>query len=94
MKLFATLKNERGGKKSTGDDTRIQIELTYGNKVVGTIGLYAIIDDTKDGYRIIFQDETGGNVIKELEKGKDLKDVCEHIKKNGPYFTGQCPICS
>lgn len=81
MKLYATIKNERGGKKGTGDDTRILIELSYGNKVVGEIGLYAIIDNEKEGYRIVFKDDTNNiaKVIKEVEKGKTQNDkVCKH----------------
>ena len=74
MKLFATIKNERGGKKSTSDDTRIIVELSYKNKVLGTIGLYAIIDDKKEGYRIVWNNYDAGynpnNVLRELEEDK------------------------
>lgn len=77
MKLHIDIKNERGGKKGTSDDTRILTELYYGNKLVGTIGLYSIIDDKVEGYRIVFNDPEKGysdkNVIKELEKGKIQK---------------------
>lgn len=58
MKLYATLKNERGGKKSTSDDTRIQVELTYKNKVVGTVGLYSVWDGKEElGYRVVWHDD-------------------------------------
>lgn len=60
MKLFATVKNNRGGKKSTSDDTRILVELSYGNKMLGTVGLYAIIDEKKEGYRVVWQEEGKG----------------------------------
>jgi len=71
MKLYATLKNERGGKKSTGDDTRILVELSYKNKIVGTIGLYSIRDEGQDlGYRVLLDRE----VIREEEKSKKQKD--------------------
>ena len=76
MKLFATIKNERGGKKSTGDDTRILIELTYKNKVVGEVGLYRIWDNGEDlGYRVVWKDETtrGPNRIIREEEGKKQK---------------------
>ena len=73
MKLSATLRNNRGGQKVTADDTRILIDLRYGNKAIGTIGVYAIIDDKVDGYRILLDNE----VIKEVEKGKQQK--AEHI---------------
>ena len=59
MKLYATIKNNRQGKKGTGDDTRIITELSYKNKVVCTIGLYAIIDDKKEGYRVVWDDGRG-----------------------------------
>ncbi len=57
MRLFATLKNERGGKKSTSDDTRILVELAYKNKIVGTVGLYNVHHEGKDlGYRVVWHD--------------------------------------
>ena len=65
-KLYATLKNERGGKKSTSDDTRILVELSYKNKIVGTVGLYAIKDDKVEGYRVLW----GNNVLEEQESAK------------------------
>lgn len=72
MKLFTTLKNERGGKKSTSDDTRILVELSYKNQIVGEIGIYSIVDNGKDiGYRVVFYDRPNssvGTVIKEKEQ--------------------------
>jgi hypothetical protein len=75
MKLYATLKNERGGKKSTGDDTRILVELSYKNKIVGTVGLYVIKDwptGQEVGYRITLDNE----VIREEEQ--KMQDTCKH----------------
>lgn len=92
MKLYAILKNERGGKKSTGDDTRLQIELSYGNKLIGTIGLYAIRDGGEDlGYRVLYNNK----VIDEVErkKGKKQNGECE---EGGNHFTtrqGNEEIC-
>ena len=82
MKLYATIKNNRGGKKSTGDNTRILIELSYGNKMLGTIGLYSIIDDKKEGYRIVWQEDGKGfnssqKPILELETTKAIKQKGE-----------------
>jgi hypothetical protein len=87
MKLYATLKNERQGKKSTGDDTRILIELSYKNKIIGTIGLYAIIDDKIEGYRMLLDDE----VIREEEytKGKTQTDkvcYCDEAGLSAPHL--------
>ena len=75
MKLYATIKNERGGKKSTGDDTRVLVELTYKNKVVGEVGLYSVFNENEDlGYRVVFQDTKGRDeVIKEEVKGTSKK---------------------
>lgn len=92
MKLYATVKNERGGKKSTGDDIRILIELTYGNKIVGEIGLYAINNDKVKGYRIVWKDPDKGfnpnNILKEEEKGITLKGkICEITRCNTPRVT-------
>jgi len=89
MKLYATIKNERGGKKSTGDDTRILIELTYKNKIIGEVGLYRIFEGKEDlGYRVVWKDETGGmgKVIREEEGKKQndkLPNQCEDCKKAG-----------
>ncbi len=69
MKLCATVKNERGGRKTTADNTRIQVELTYGNRIIGTMALYAIIDDKVDGYRVLWNNK----IIEEIEKDKSQK---------------------
>jgi hypothetical protein len=96
MKLNATLKNNRGGKKNTADDTRILIELSYKNKIVGEIGLYAIIDDKVEGYRIVWNDPDKGfsdnNVLKEIVKGKTQKDGCEHDELYYKYGA-KCSKC-
>lgn len=90
MKLYATVKNERGGKKSTGDDTRILVELSYKNKVVGTVGLYAILGtnlkgEDVSGYRVVWSDERGynheKNTIREEEiTAQKINDKCGHPK--------------
>ena len=87
MKLYATIKNTRGGKKSTGDDTRIIVELTYGNKIVGEVGLYAIIDDKREGYRIIWKDPDTGysskNILKEVEKDREKPPLGLEVEVDG-----------
>lgn len=76
MKLYATIKNNRGGKKSTGDDTRILVTLSYGNRELGTIGLYSIVDKEVEGYRIVWDKGVfPAKVIEEMEKGKKQKDA-------------------
>lgn len=74
MKLYATLKNERGGKKGSGDDTRLMIELSHGNSIIGEIGLYTIRDAGEElGYRVVWYDKTTagmGTIIKEEERVK------------------------
>lgn len=86
MKLYATIKNDRGGKKSISDDTRILVEFTYKNKIVGTAGLYSITDNGQDvGYRVVWQDERGfsrDNTIREevKESRSDLWN-CKHDTK-------------
>lgn len=96
MKLYATVKNERGGKKSTGDDTRILVELSYKNKIVGTVGLYAILDDKVEGYRVIWSDERGwkeSNVIREEEKGKTQQSELVPCNKHRE-FNSSCLACN
>jgi len=74
MKLYAKLKNNRGGQKATGDDTRIIVELNYKNTIIGELSLYAIIDEEMEGYRVLWQDNENipKRTIKkvELPKGK------------------------
>jgi hypothetical protein len=86
MRLYATLRNERQGKKRTGDDTRIRVELAYGNKTVGELGLYAIRDYPSGedlGYRIVWN----GKVIEEVEKGKTEKGklLCKDCGTTYPH---------
>lgn len=92
MKLSATLKNNRGGQKVTADDTRIQVDLRLGNKLIGTISLYNIISDETGGYRVIWTDEhstfksgTHGLLVKELYKGKQQTDKCNFISEDDSY---------
>jgi len=84
MKLYATIKNTRGGKKSTGDDTRILIEVSFKNKILGTLGLYTIENNPNGsdlGYRVVWSNElepVGGRVLRQEEtKGKQQKDECK-----------------
>lgn len=71
MTLYATLKNERGGKKGSGDNTRLIVELCHGNKIIGQVELYAIIDDKVEGYRVLWQDANGKRTeIAEEERQK------------------------
>lgn len=75
MKVYATLTNPKGNRKGMGSDSRVLVELTYKNEVIGTIGLYPITDEGQDlGYRVVFDDpEIGGpaKVIKEKERISD-----------------------
>lgn len=86
MKLSATLKNSRGGQKTTADDTRILVELRNGNNIVGTIGYYRIKDwpsGNELGYRILLDNE----VIK--EKAKQLTDnmcYCQDSGLSAPHL--------
>ena len=70
MKLHTEIRNNRGGKKSTSDDTRILVELSYKNRDIGTLSLYAIEDL---GFRVLWN----GKIIEEKEEGKKQKgDKC------------------
>lgn len=97
MKLFTTSKNTRGGKKSTGDDTRILIELAYKNKMLGTLCLYTIEnhpDGSDLGYRLVWNKypTTGGQavILLEEETGKKQKGekACKYPACNG------CEYCN
>lgn len=81
MKISATLKNNRGGQKTTADDTRILIELHRGNTLIGTVGLYNIIDAKVEGYRVVWDNGKGApfKIIAYFEKGKQQTDnKCGH----------------
>lgn len=100
MKLYATIKNTRGGKKNTGDDTRILIELTHKNTIIGELSLYSIRDNGEDlGYRVIWRDEntgTYGNLIREEEKAPQGKmqtgKKCEHPDCSDTLCTDDIPF--
>ena len=82
MKLYATVTTTRGKRKGVGDNTRILVELVHGNDILGTIGLYNIVDDKVEGYNVVWRSDdtpTTGQVLKELETGKKQKDeyICE-----------------
>lgn len=90
MKLFTTIKNERGGKKSTADDTRILIELSYKNKMLGTLGLYTIQnhpDGSDLGYRVMWSAEgdpySGQMLLEEEKTGKKLQGECRQVRGGG-----------
>ena len=82
MKVNITIKNNRGGKKSTSDNTRIIAELSYRNLIVGELSFYPIIDEGEDlGYRVLWNNE----VIEKKEKAKKQKDeiLCsQHLAGN------------
>ena len=81
MKLYAKISAHRGGREAVkGDDTRLLIDLNYGNQKIGTIGFYSINSDKIEGYRLVFDDLKGfksdnSNIIieKEIIKGKTQK---------------------
>lgn len=74
MKLNITLRNTRGGKKSTCDDSRILVDVSYKNRMLGTLGLYAINDwpsGDELGFRVVWtSDDTPseGSILKEEER--------------------------
>lgn len=92
MKLSATLKNNRGGQKTTADDTRILIELRNGNKIVGTIGYYRIKDWPSSGNELGYRIVLDNTIIKEIEnKAKQLSDnKCTHQNCDD---NGNCYAC-
>ena len=86
MKLYATIKNERGGKKSTGDDTRIMIDLSYKNRQLGTIALYRIFELNQDlGYSIIWNPTNKQSVIIATEESEPTGHRCYEQHARGQY---------
>lgn len=84
MKVFATITNTRRGRKGSGDDSRLLIELTYKNKIVGTLGLYPIVNDGGDvGYRVVYNRRNHGGmgtvIDEEVTRGETLQSKRGHM---------------
>lgn len=100
MKLYARLHNSKRKVEGIGDDTRIMIEITYKNQVLGILGLYTIFGahSTKGiGARLVWKNEhtpIQGTVIEEYSeiKGKQQKDeICNfNACKNKAVKYGVC----
>lgn len=102
MKLNATLKNERNGKKSTSDNTRLLVELCYKNKTLGEIGLYSIRGNGQDlGYRIVWNSNKTNKqvIIEEEEKRQNIKgeiyteyycQYCDEVNHDGDDTCKKC----
>ena len=68
MKLAARLTNERGNAKVMAEDIRVEVELTYGNKIIGKLGLYSVIDGSESiGYRVIWDNGRGWSENQTIE---------------------------
>lgn len=103
MKLYATLTSERA-TKAQGGNNFIDIKLNVGSasdsKHIATVRLTR--EESMKGYGLTLRihegtNDTAGRSIffaDEQLKGNKQKGECEHIKENGRYFTGKCPICS
>ncbi|MFA5790688.1 MAG: hypothetical protein WC976_06480 [Caldisericia bacterium] len=77
MKLYATIKNNKGKIEGIGGDS-IFIDLSYKNIPIGRLGVFAVFGGNKNdvGYRVVWNDENTpitGNIIKEDTKAKDKK---------------------
>ena len=78
MKLYATIKNEKGKKEGFGGDYCITAELSYKNKIVGKIGLYKITNGggLRDlGYRVVWQSDKTPVMGTIIEEGVDYTKV-------------------
>lgn len=90
MKVYITLTNPKGNKKGMGSDSRALAELTYKNKVIGTIGLYPIIDGDEDlGYRVVWGDPTVGGMAKVIKEEEKKGKMQTGERKCGYAFNGR-----
>lgn len=97
MKLFAKLKNYRGGSKSTSDNTRLDVELRYGNKSVGSVSLYSITNPDCDdlGFRLVFTSDTPGFKSLVLAEEEKRKTWCDNdcAMETATDEAGNCFVC-
>lgn len=94
MKLYQETEAHRGGRPARkGDDVRLFTKMSYKGRMLGGIGLYAVIDkDGNDiGVRVIWDDLKGFNddtrtvIIDttkgERQKGGEWSKLSEHEKR-------------
>ena len=72
MKLYARLHNSKNKVEAIGDVSRISIELSYKNNIIGYLGLFRITNNSNSdiGYRVVWKDDNTkieGDVIKEFD---------------------------
>lgn len=98
MKLYATTTSERASKGQGGNkflEIVLKAELDTGYETIGIIYLDAYDDGE---YVVKWQkDNNEAEILTQgqlKQKGKKKTGECEHIKRNGAYFTGKCPICN
>lgn len=100
MKLYATITSERATRGQGGKELEISI---FDDKEEKIAQLRVYYPQSSDNPMIVLEMATkeiaqdlltsSKIVLQSKTKGKKQKGECEHIKKNGAYFTGKCPIC-
>jgi hypothetical protein len=89
MKLYATLETSKGKTVSISDNEQITATVYDGN-----MKAYSVIIEWCNVGEI--EEPTMGAIVTVREwrnRPKTNDKMCEHVKKNGKYFTGYCPIC-
>lgn len=87
MKIYARLHNSTRKVEGMGDDTRIMIELTYKNQVLGTLGFYTIFGGSSQkgiGARVIWKSEntpTIGTIVEEYTARDEQGNITTKGKK-------------
>lgn len=95
MKLYASLKNNKGKKDGFGGDGAIQIDLSFKNQIVGRLGLYAVTGWQGTqllGYRVVWQSDdtpTQGSIIKE-KCDYGLMNKAKATDKIEPWYCKEC----
>lgn len=89
MKLYATITKANGKSEGLGDNEDLVVNLYHKNKVLYSVRLsYCNVGDLEE------PDMDAVITSRDYRsEAKRQKGECKHIKKNGPYFTGKCPIC-
>lgn len=88
MKLYANIRNSKGKREGVGDDTAIIIELSHGNKIIGTVGLYAVKTAVglKDiGHRVVWKSDSLPVV------GQIITEDVRYDKVKPPCYDFDCP---